>query len=254
MNGSEELSGRGKPRLGGVRFAMAILLTAVAGFVDIFCYLSLYRVFVANMSGNSIELGRRLVEGDWAQVFHRGLPIAAFVAGLLACAFAIEVVNRWGMRHALGVSLMVEMLCLLAFLALGVRVFGLGRYPAAEPGAEATVLVGLSAFAMGTQNASLRAAGVLNIYTTHVTGTLTRMSQRAVEFLFAVGDRRRGSAHRVRCQKLRQAGHLAVLWLAYVAGAAAGGWSWTDMGVLAFGVPVGVVAITTGLSFLGRGV
>ena len=50
---------------------VAIALTWIAGFVDIVGYVVLYRVFVANMTGNTIALGRGLAEGDWG-LFLRG--------------------------------------------------------------------------------------------------------------------------------------------------------------------------------------
>jgi uncharacterized membrane protein YoaK (UPF0700 family) len=225
-------------------------LTAVAGFVDIFGYLALYRVFVANMSGNSVDVGLGLARRDWQQVFHRGVPIAGFVAGLIACGLAIEAAHRCGVRRVLGLSLTLEALCLVAWLVLGMRVLGPHPHPTAKPGAAGAILVALSAFAMGTQNASLRAAGVLNVYTTHVTGTLTRMSYRFVQFLFALHGRRRSSTPLLHHPQFRQAVHLATLWVGYVAGAVAGGWFWMDFGVIAFVAPIAAIAIIAGLSML----
>jgi uncharacterized membrane protein YoaK (UPF0700 family) len=43
----------------------ALALTWVAGFVDVVGYMVLYRVFVANMTGNTIALGQGLTAGDW---------------------------------------------------------------------------------------------------------------------------------------------------------------------------------------------
>jgi len=234
-------------RLRGRRYLTALVLTAVAGFVDIFAYLALYRVFVANMSGDSIYVGLQTAKHDWVQVFHRGLPVAAFVGGLLACSVVVEMAKRHAVRQMLALTLMVEALCLVAFLAFGARLLGGLPRPVSQPSSDTAALVALAAFAMGIQNASLRAAGVLNVYTTHVTGTLTRMAQRFVQFIFSL---RGHSGSALRHPRLHQAINLAGLWVAYVLGAAAGGWSWLDVGFVAVWAPIGAIAITGIVAFL----
>ncbi|MGE5608707.1 MAG: YoaK family protein [Bacillota bacterium] len=229
----------------------AIALTTTAGFVDAFGYLALYHVFTANMSGNSIEVGLRLAQRDWPQVFHRALPVVAFVAGLMACELVVETARRWGVQRVLGLTLMLEMTSLVAFLLVALHVLGLRPRPGARPGAASAALVALGSFAMGTQNASLRAAGVLNIYTTHVTGTLTRMSQRFVQSAFRIRHRSRNRVpnrpirqHRA----IRQTAYLGGLWLVYVVGAAVGTLSWTDLGTITLLGPIAAVGAIAALT------
>jgi uncharacterized membrane protein YoaK (UPF0700 family) len=46
-------------------------------------YMVLYRVFVANMTGNTIALGQGLAAGDWGLLVQRGFAIPMFVLGLI---------------------------------------------------------------------------------------------------------------------------------------------------------------------------
>jgi uncharacterized membrane protein YoaK (UPF0700 family) len=69
--------------------------------------------------------------------------------------------------------------------------------------------VALTAMAMGTQNTSLRMARVLGVYTTHITGTITRLSEDIVSSAF--GRRGRG----------KEIGLNAALWATFLLGALA---------------------------------
>lgn len=42
---------------------MAVLLTFVAGWVDIVGYLAVYHLFTANMTGTTVHLGHDLITG-----------------------------------------------------------------------------------------------------------------------------------------------------------------------------------------------
>ena len=47
---------------------LALLLTAIAGFLDAIGYAQLHHLFVSFMSGNSTHLGMSLALHDWAAV------------------------------------------------------------------------------------------------------------------------------------------------------------------------------------------
>ena len=83
---------------------VAIALTWIAGFVDIVGYVVLYRVFVANMTGNTIALGRGLVEGDWGLFLSPYTPAGCTPRGFARTRFSHRGLSSryvWQMcRHA----------------------------------------------------------------------------------------------------------------------------------------------------------
>jgi uncharacterized membrane protein YoaK (UPF0700 family) len=90
-------------------------------------------------------------------------------------------------------------------------------------------LVALLAFAMGVQTATLTHIGPLTIYTTFVTGTLTKFSESFTRALFWAYDHFRLTKHMsdivgsvTRQPDARDAAFLLSVWLCYLCGAALG--------------------------------
>lgn len=202
-----------QPSLNPRRVLVGLALTAVGGFVDCFSYLSLRNVFTATMSGNTVLIAVNAGRSDASAAVLHAYTIGVFVLGLLVSSVAIELGLRSGVRRVLTVALVVEALCLAAVALWGgptlARVDG-GAL--AAPGWPLYALVGLTAAAMGVQNTSLRMAGVLGIFTTHVTGTLTRLCEEFVNFLFYPAGKPSWTA---LAHTLFSAG----LWLAFLGGA-----------------------------------
>src|SRR5262249_41703245 len=98
---------------------VAIALTWIAGFVDIVGYIVLYRVFVANMTGNTIALGRGLAEGDWGLLFRRGFAIPMFVLGLIVSRLVLHLSQEKNAPRAASVLFGVEVLLLVTFTVIG---------------------------------------------------------------------------------------------------------------------------------------
>jgi uncharacterized membrane protein YoaK (UPF0700 family) len=116
-----------------------------------------------------------------------------FFFGLLSSGTAIEIGKRHRFRHILAVALAIEAALLALLLALFLTAGGnWPRGGEAPSGWPLYLLVALPAMAMGTQNTSLRMAGVLGVYTTHVTGALTKLGEDFVTWGFATIDRWRG--------------------------------------------------------------
>lgn len=259
----------------------AVALTAVAGCVDAVGYLVLAHVFVANMSGNSIAVGLHAGDLRWHEAWRRGFPIVMFVAGLFAGGVIAEVQRRRWQRHptvranAMAVTLTLEWVLLAAFLAVSVATFGWSArrrpvppqtasadWPAPPPVGAGTAVVALAAVAMGVQNVSLRASGALSVYTTHVTGSLTRLADDAVTYGLWVWDRlrrrrppMRGRLARLiaaspRHPSLREMLFLTATWTAYVLGAAGGAIGLVYWGIAVVFAPLAVLAIVTGVQYV----
>ena len=160
------------------------------------------------MSGNTVSVMLHAVDGQTLEVLHRGVPIPAFFLGLLTGELVLEAANRRRRRRVVWRSLVIEAVCLSAFLLLGFTLRGPwpGTYP--HSAAMFVLMTSLAALAMGVQNASLRRVGAVTIFTTHITGTLTKLASDLAEYLFWFRDRTRGRlaqrlAPRCGCQSAR---------------------------------------------------
>lgn len=220
---------------GAPTYVVAAGLMWVGGFVDAIGFLTLRRVYLGNMSSDTVRVGLALTAGDWPELFIRASPILSFGAGLLAGALVQDIARRRGIRRLLALALSVEASCLAAMWII----------PAGEMGAR----VFFGAAAMGVQNTSLRNSGVLSLYTTHVTGLLTELTEQlsallagiiGVDHVGAGG----GVAHAAEVIRTRgdpaAASWLALLFALWVAGVVVAGvtMSW---GRVALALPLGLV-------------
>jgi uncharacterized membrane protein YoaK (UPF0700 family) len=205
------------PPLTPRRVLAALALTGVGGFVDAFSYMVLSHVYTATMSGNTVLIAVDRAAGDTSSAILHAYTVGVFVVGLLLSAGAIELGLRRGVRRVLAVALAIEAACLAALAFWGAPLLASGAAGKAPQGA-LYLLLAFAALAMGTQNTSLRMAGVLTIFTTHVTGTLTRLGEQLVALVFAFADRRRGAQPLANAAQI---GFSAGLWLAFLVGALA---------------------------------
>lgn len=138
---------------------LAIVLSAVAGFVDAVGYGQSGGFFVSFMSGNSTRLGVGIAE-RLAQALLAGTLIAAFVTGVIAGTLTAR--NRSARQPVV-----------LALVGLSLAAAALaGRF-----GIDVPALI-LAAFAMGAENATFEEGGEVRIGLTYMTGTLVKMGQR----------------------------------------------------------------------------
>ena len=215
------------PDLGArAKLAVALSLTVVGGFVDAVGYIALFEVFTSNMSGNSVHVGMYLGQHDWMNLLRPLCAIVSYVVGMALTRIAVGIAGRVGMRRIASFTLAVEAL-LLALFAHATPAMHLGQIVDQQSPAY-FALVALLAFAMGVQTATLTHIGALTIYTTFVTGTLTKMTESFTRVLFWAYDhlRQLGMSHIVRHAvgqpDVREGTMLATAWTCYVLGAAIG--------------------------------
>jgi len=153
------------------RDALVLLLAWAAGSVDAIGFLSLDRVFTANMTGNTVLLGLTLGQG-------RGLAALSNVIALvgfgLRVALAARIVERrksvaWDRRVTS--AIFWEALVLAAFTLL----WHLTPREAQRGQLSLYLLIALSALAMGMQSATVRSLNLPGVATTYVTGTMTSL-------------------------------------------------------------------------------
>lgn len=217
---------------------VAIALTWAAGFVDGFAYLVLGHIYVATMSGNTVLVGLHAVDGDGQALLRHALALGTFVAGLILSGLVIRLLMRAGLRHVLAIAMMLEAICLVAVLVVGTGFAS--RVTIGIDGERIYVLASLAAVAMGIQNTSLRMAKVLTVYTTHVTGALTKFSEDAIDWLLPALH----GAARDRARPVAAADVLLSfgLWLGFLVGALASAYAVGRVGTIALVLPIGVVA------------
>jgi uncharacterized membrane protein YoaK (UPF0700 family) len=198
---------------------VAMVLVAVAGWVDAAGYLQLGGLFVSFMSGNSTQLGVGLGRGQWLAAAEAGAVIGVFVSG----AFAGELIAiRTGARHR-RVVLLIEALLLGAVLILA--------HPAGEFSAAAFPM----ALALGIQNAALHRVGNRKVSLTYVTGTLVRFGQQV-------------AAQVAGCGELGAWRSDLAAWLAIVGGAVAGAIAFANVELKCLVVPAVVLAVLAALA------
>jgi uncharacterized membrane protein YoaK (UPF0700 family) len=106
------------------------------------------------------------------------------------------------------------------------------------------VPVGLLSTAMGLQNASLVRVGASSVYTTHVTGNLTRLAREAAHWMVSARRRRREARGAAR-RSARRAALMAIVWTSYLCGAVLGLQGRRAWGLRALGFPVIVLVALT---------
>jgi uncharacterized membrane protein YoaK (UPF0700 family) len=213
--------------------AVALMLSFSAGYVDIVGYIGIYKLFTANMTGNTVHLARHIAAASWGEAGLVGAVLVAFVGGSLVGRTIIEVGARRRFQRIASVTLVVE-------AALIVTVFASARASGHAPAGRLLVLL---AIAMGVQTATLTRIGPLSIHTTFVTGMINKFAQMVSETLFFTYDRLAG---RTGCrQKQRTAFRGAMfflsIWLLYCAGALVGGKIDSGIGLNALLIPVGFI-------------
>ena len=170
--------------------ALAVCLSALAGYVDAIAFVQLGGFFVSFMSGNSTRLGVGIVESA-ASAALAGALIAAFVGGVAAGSVAGHVAG--GHRRTTVLLLVGALLA----AAAGVHLAG-GLIPA-------TLVMAL---AMGAVNAVFEREGEVRIGLTYMTGSLVRLGQGLAGLVIGRG----------RWTWLPY----LLLWAGFVAGASAG--------------------------------
>ncbi|MFG1213162.1 YoaK family protein [Xanthobacter flavus] len=169
-----------------------MLLTAVAGFLDVVAYLTFSHLYVSFMSGNSIHLGMSVATLRMSDILAISSVVIAFVLG----ASAGTLLQDHAREPLLPLTLAIEAgLLLLAAAASSVTLSTISLLPVA--------------IAMGLQNVLHQVSGTTSVGKGFVSGALVRLGQ---------------SIARLRSPAADSAGTATLFagWIAFVAGAAGG--------------------------------
>ncbi len=225
--------------------AVALLLTFVAGSVDVVGYLTIQHVFTANVSGLTSHLGIDLIGRDWSKAVVGASVIAAFLVGSILGRVIIEVAAQAHFRRIASVTLGIEMLLLLAFVVGNTTYASAGNSSVLK---DAIWLLSALGFAMGIQTATLTRVGSLTIHTTFVTGMINKLAQQFSHLafesyaLYRVSSERKSHYLALRKKSASQAMFFSSVWILYLLGALAGSLLDRHVGVSALYVGVFLLA------------
>jgi uncharacterized membrane protein YoaK (UPF0700 family) len=152
----------------GRRDGLLIVLTFAAGVVDAVSYLGLGQIFTANMTGNVVFLALALGQRSLLTALHSAGALIGFSLGAVAAGRILarpRPRGNWPRRVTW--LLWGELACLLAFAVVWSSAAG------RPDGTLLYVVIGLSSFGMGFQNAAARHVAVPGLTTTVITGALT---------------------------------------------------------------------------------
>lgn len=149
--------------------ALLLGLTVVTGLVDAVSVLSLGRVFVANMTGNVVFVGFALAGAPGFSLSASLSALAGFLIGAFGGGVAVDRTSAKP-RRLLFNAVFFE----FALVAASVAVAQPAAVPYSEPVRDA--IAGMTAVAMGIQNATARRLAVPDLTTTVLTMTLTGLA------------------------------------------------------------------------------
>jgi uncharacterized membrane protein YoaK (UPF0700 family) len=219
---------------------LPVLLSFVAGYVDSYTYLTLFGLFVAQVTSSFVIAGAEIVTHDYA-VAGKLLVIVAFLVAVALTAALIGVTRDAG-RPLLPSMLLLEAGLLAIFAAM--LVFG-------PPIKDATdchgIVAGLvAASAMGAQSVLVRLLMKGIPQTNVMTGNMTQLGIATTELIiawrrFARGPHGATAAREFEDVRSQLLTVLAIA-LGFLAGAAAGAVAFAVTGVSGTFVSVAIVA------------
>jgi len=218
---------------------MPILLSFVAGYVDSYTYLTLFGLFVAQVTSSFVVAGAEVVTHDY-NIAAKVLVVVVFVVAAALTAALIGIARDKD-RAALPLMLALEALLLAVFTAM--LIFG-------PPVRTATdwhgIVAGLfAAAAMGTQSVLVRLLMKGIPQTNVMTGNMTQLGITTTELILAwrrYTSSRRGAAAVREFEDVR--GQLLIVLavaLGFLLGAASGAVAFAVIGITGALVSVAVV-------------
>ena len=202
----------------------------VAGYIDVVSWLVLYHIYSSHMTGNTASFAHDIAAGQLIQALQYGWPILPFIAGLLYSAATTKVARRHGIHASFSIALSTELILLILFLLLGLMYLDNGEIKVPAPWIE-YLMLSLPCAAMGMQTETVTRINGLRVYTTYVTGTLSKWAEAVVDYVFWWKDRisqhhptrlRRVLLVALHQKSIQHAALTAGLWTGFFAGALCG--------------------------------
>jgi uncharacterized membrane protein YoaK (UPF0700 family) len=156
-------------------------MTTVTGLVDAVSFLSLGRVFTANMTGNVVLLAFATARVPGLSIT---LSLAALVSFLSGAVLGGRIMARAGVDSHFRIAAQAFLVEVVVLTVASVCAIGY-KGGVVEPSVQPLALIALTALAMGGRNAVVRKLAVPDLTTTVLTLTLTSI---AADSSLANGD------------------------------------------------------------------
>ena len=216
----------------------AVLLSAVAGYVDTAGFLALFGLFTAHVTGNLVTAGAALALRAPEGVAARLAMLPIFMVSVAATTLGARRLRTRG-RAPLAPLLAAMAVALAVFWAAGVGL----RPWAVSPDAWATITIGgLGVAALGIQNALMREALGTIAPTTVMTGNLTQVTMDLVEMVVPTPTSDPAKRSALRSAASGRLHKFGIPLCGFLVGAALGAWLSGLVGLWSLGVPTVVVA------------
>jgi uncharacterized membrane protein YoaK (UPF0700 family) len=209
-------------------FACFAVLAAVGGCVDAACFVGLFEVFTAHVTGNIAMLASEMVHPLRGMML-RAEVLAAFVCGIASAYLAMSAGQPASGDAGLRRGLLVEM-AWLALLLLALAVLG---PPAAARGASAYAVTFCAGAGMGAQSTLSRLSARLGQATSVMTSNFTMLMIGMVDLL-------RGRP--LKPEETRQLRLLGMVLLMFSIGVAAGAAGEAHLGLGVIALPLAMLA------------
>jgi uncharacterized membrane protein YoaK (UPF0700 family) len=147
-------------------------VTAQTGIVDAVSFFALGHIFTANMTGNVVFLGFALGGAAEFSTSRSSLALIAFLLGAAIGGHLATRMNSRPLTHWPSSAFVTEGLLLIAAALASLK---LGK-SSPENSIPLLAVIGLTALAMGTRNATVRKLGVPDLTTTVLTLTITGLA------------------------------------------------------------------------------
>lgn len=215
---------------------LPVVLSMVAGSVDVISFLGLGGLFTAHITGNIVILASRIIHGGQGQLAEM-LSVPVFIVVL---AITRLLVAR---LEAIGVASLRPLLLLQLLLLVGFLTLGAAAGPHINPNTAIAIAGGMfGVSAMAVQNAlvqlSLKDAPSTAVMTTNIT-----------RFTMDFGEVLLGNDPQVVAKARRRAYHTWPAIIGFVAGCAAGAACEATLGLWSLVVPVSLALLALAIPF-----
>ncbi|HZC43755.1 MAG TPA: YoaK family protein [Acidobacteriaceae bacterium] len=196
-------------------------LCMIAGAVDVIAYILFGKIFIANMTGNTVLFAASVVLRNWTEAAVRLGIIVTFLSGIFMAEAVLRRVTARRERERQMMTLAMEF-AVLCWLALMPHTDTLR-----------TLLLLVLAFAMGMQNNAFRRIGSIKLSTAFISGDLENLGEALAE----------SGAPEKRAEGRRRSAVFFTTWIAYGTGALIGAFAALNLREKALWIPAGLVVL-----------
>lgn len=204
---------------------LVAILCMIAGAIDVIAFILFGKVFIANMTGNTVLFAASVVLHNWNEAALRIGVVVAFLGGIFIAETMLCKLTARRERQRRLITLAIEF-AVLSWLAL-----------IPHPDMLRFVLLLVLAFAMGMQNNAFQQIGPVKLNTAFITGDLESLGE-------AIADSEKPDT---RTEGLRRSAVFLTTWIAYGIGALMGAYGALHLRENALWIPAALVAVAAAM-------